>query len=779
MVRGSLRTTVVRTAGNGMLLPMMLIGAVLVALTLSCNPARRRASELEPPGVAERIKAWKDHLWLKDQSPFKDLQWRLVGPSFQGGRIESIACPDGYTSTIYVGVGAGNLWKSTNNGTTWQPIFDNESTFAIGSVAVARTDPRIVWVGTGEVLMARSSYAGTGVFKSVDGGQTWRNMGLRDSYHIARVLIDPVEPDVVYVAVIGHNYTFNRQRGLFKTVNGGKTWEKILYLSEQVGCVEVVMDPADRRTLYAVMWQRDRKAWNNTVKGPGSGVYKTTNAGRTWKRLGNGLPCGPDVGRIGLAVAPSNPKVVYAVVDNHAPRPDGKGRIAGEIYRSNDKGRTWKKVNRDHLQTKVDYSFCLVKVSPDDENQIYVLGTYLLRSNDGGRTYEKIQGKIINLQPHGSKVIHLDHHDLWIDPLNPDRLIAGTDGGLYMSYDRARTWLRLNNMPIAEVYAVTVDMAEPYNIYIGTQDNAALFGPSTHTHADGEPDPWRHVYLDPWGGGDSYFTWVDPADPETIYYEHQFGALRRKNMATGATKSIAPRGPKGGPALRKNWMTPFLISRHDPNTLYYGANILFKSVNKGDDWTAVSGDLTTNPGPDRQGNVPYGTITTISESPLEPGLLYVGTDDAKVQVTRDDGQTWTDVTGELPGKWVSRLRASMHELGTVYVSLTGYRDDDFSPYLYVSDDFGATWSSIASNLPAEPINVVAEDPRDGNILYVGTDLGVYVTLDRGRRWHSLCNNLPTTPVHDLVVHPRELDLVIGTHGRSVFVLDIESIGKAD
>jgi len=725
------------------------------------------------------MRSWQHHVKLKNESVFKDLRWRQAGPAFQGGRIESITCPAGYTSTIYVGVGSGNLWKSDNNGITWKPIFEDESTFAVGSVAVSESHPNIVWVGTGEVLMARSSYAGTGAFKSTDSGQTWQNMGFGDTYHIARVLIDPKDPDVVYVAAIGHNYSYNQQRGLFKTVDGGRTWKKILYVSEKVGCVEVVMDPQDNRTLYAVMWERDRKAWNNVEAGPGSGLYKSTDAGLNWELLNDGLPTGEHVGRIGIAIARSNPNVVYALVDNHAQGPKENRRIGGQVYRSDNKGRTWRKVNADPLPTRIGYDFCLIRVSPDNEDQIYVLGSYLLTSNDAGKSYERNQGRIINLRPHDSRVLHLDHHDMWIDPLNSDRLILGTDGGLYMSYDRGKTWLRINNMPIAEVYAVEVDMADPYNIYIGTQDNAAIYGPSDYVLTDTDPEPWKHIYLDRWGGGDSYFTLVDPADRNIVYYEHQFGDLRRKDLRDGSTRSIRPRVAKGEPPLRRNWMTPFVISHHNPFTLYYGAHKLFKSINRGDDWTCISPDLTTNPGPEKQGDVPYGTITTISESPLKPGLIYIGTDDGNVQITRDDGTSWTKINDGLVAKWVSRVVASEHEPGTVYVSLTGYREDDFEKYLYISKDFGETWEPIAGNLPCESINVIAEDHRDADILYVGTDLGVYTSLDRGKSWISLCNGLPTTPVHDLVVHPRENELVIGTHGRSVYILDVEKIKKPE
>lgn len=628
--------------------------------------------------------------------------------------------------------------------------------------------------------MARSSFAGTGVFKSTDAGKTWTNMGLHDSHHIPRVLIDPKDSDVVYVAALGHNYGYNEERGLFKTTDGGKTWQKVLYISEKVGIVEVVMDPADNQTLYAAAWERDRKAWNNVVTGSGSALYKSTDGGSSWKRLSNGLPAGEHVGRFGLAVSSLDPNVIYALVDNHAPRQEGRSRYRGEVYRSDDKGETWRRTHEGDVTTAIGYDFCLIRVSPDDTNEIYVLGNKLIRSRDGGKTYEPTGETIVHLLSHDIRVMHLDMHEMWIDPEKPDRLLLGNDGGLYCSYDRGTTWLHLNNLPIGEFYAISVDNAEPYNIYGGTQDDAALLGPSTHNLEDrlteyGVEDPWKHIYLDRWGGGDSYVTELDPTDPQTIYYEHQFGEFRRKNMETGETKSIKPVAAEGEPQLRRNWMTPYFISHYDPHTLYYGAHKVYKSLDRGDNWEEISPDLTTNPGPEKQGNVPFGTITSLSESLLKEGLIYAGTDNGNVQITRDDGQSWTLVRDGLPSKWASRVVASRHELGTVYVSLTGYREDDFERYLYMSIDFGKTWKSIAANLPSESINVVREDPQNKNILYVGTELGVYVSLNRGDNWHSLCNHLPTTPVHDLVIHPRENEMVIGTHGRSCFVLDVKPI----
>jgi photosystem II stability/assembly factor-like uncharacterized protein len=644
-------------------------------------------------------------------------------------------------------------------------------------VAVASSDPDIVWVGTGEVLMARSSYAGTGVFKSLDGGESWQHMGLAETHHIGQVVIHPTDPNTVFVAAIGHLYTFNEERGLFKTMDGGESWEKILYVDDRTGAIDLVMDPSDPNTLYATTWERSRKAWGHTASGEGSGIYKSTDGGESWQRLSNGFPTGPGVGRIGIDVAPSDPNVVYALLDNHSPDPDsdptesGSRRIGGEVYRSDDGGASWRKVNEDPIPA--GYDFCIIKVAPDDEDVVYVPGQRFWASEDGGRTYRQIQGTLVHLLPHGSPVLHLDQHELWINPEDGDHMLLGNDGGFHISYDRGESWLHVNNLPIGEFYAVHVDMEIPYNIYGGTQDDAALWGPSDHEVAWDVADPWQHVYLDRWGGGDSYFTYPDPTDPDVIYYEHQFGDLRRKDMVTDSAPRIRPLAEEGQEELRTNWMTPFFISRYDPRTLYYGANILFKSLDRGDSWTAISPDLTSQPA--SQGNVPFGTLTTLAESSLQEGLIYAGADDGFIHVTRDGGGSWTRIDDEIPDLWVSRVEASSHNLGTVYVSLTGYREDDFSTYLYASDDFGESWRSIASNLPGEPVNVVREDPVDPDILYIGTDLGVFVSLDRGTSWHSMSATLPTTPVHDLVIHPRDGEIVVGTHGRSVWVAELELV----
>ena len=730
-----------------------------------------------------RREAWARHQQMERESPVATMPWRALGPRLQGGRIETVAVAPGRSSTIYAGAGSGGVWKSVNNGTTWTSIFDAEATTSIGSIAVAPSDPNVVWVGTGEVLMARSSYAGFGVYKSVDAGATWTNMGLLDSHHIAQVRIHPKDSSRVWVAAIGHLYSDSEERGVFRTSDGGRTWQRTLYVNERTGAIDLALDPSNPDVVYASMWDRSRKAWGHTPNGPGSAAYKSTDGGATWTRLGNGLPSGANVGRIGLAIARSDPRVVYALVDNYGPPTmppaGGRGRggaqapdrIGGEVYRSDDAGRSWRKVNTEPVATGWD--FCLIQVAPDREDVVYLPNNRFLVSDNGGRTYRQIQGTLVHLLPHGSPVLHLDQHDLWINPENGDHMLLGNDGGLHLSYDRGASWLHLNNLPIGEFYAVSVDMDTPYNIYGGTQDNAALVGTSTQTIADDRGDEWTHVYLDQWGGGDSYFTYRDPSDKDVYYYEHQFGELRRKRMSTGRIEAIAPKAPSGQPAYRTNWMTPFFFSAHDPRTMYYAAERLFRSPDRGNSWTAVSPDLTS--APPVQGNVPWGTLTTVSESPLRADLLYSGADDGRLHVTRDGGATWTRIGEQLPERWITRVVASRHHEATVYVSLTGYRFNEFTPYLYISRDYGQTWASLAGNLPAEPINVVGEDPQDARVLYLGTDSGVYASVDRGRTWMSLSAGLPTIPVHDLVVHPRVSELVIATHGRSIYVADISVV----
>lgn len=663
-------------------------------------------------------------------------------------------------------------------------------------------------------------------------------MKLSHTHHIGRIVIHPKDPDIVYVAAIGHLYTRNEERGLYKTEDGGKTWDKILYINDDTGVIDVVMDPSDSDTLYAAAWQRSRKAWNFVESGSGSGIYKTTDGGKTWKKLTNGFPAGKYVGRIGLDISVSNPKVIYALLDNQAPRPKKKtekeredvssgvsikdlekmtteeflkldvgkiqlflrennappqvtaeiviemvkGRkltpqmiaqtladanrrlfetniVGPEVYKSVDSGKSWKKVNKDYIDrfyNTYGYYFGQIRVDPKEEDKVYILGVPLMVSENGGETFKSI----------GGRGVHADHHALWIDPDNTNHLIDGNDGGLNFSYDGGKNWQKINNMPLGQFYTVTYDMEEPYNIYGGLQDNGVYYGP--HTWRSELSEPWKMIL-----GGDGAYVQVDPLETDIVYTEFQFGNVYRINKKEGTQKSIKPKTEFGEPPLRFNWQTPILISPHNRFIIYLGANKLFKSLDRGNHWEQISPDLTTNP---EQGDVPYGCIVTISESSNTPGLIYVGTDDGNVWVTKNGGVSWEKINRGLPPrKWISRIEASRFDEGIVYVSLNGYRDDDFDKYLYKSEDYGKTWISIASDLPCGPINVVREDPKNKNILYVGTDLGVYISLDGGKSWSTLGSDLPTVYVHDLVIHPRDDDIIIGTHGRSVYVLDAEMI----
>ncbi|CAN5535248.1 hypothetical protein BH10ACI2_BH10ACI2_10290 [soil metagenome] len=750
-----------------------LFGPYFLALSLAALLTSSSIAQTSP---------WQSHQRLLDESVFRAVHWQPLGPSIQGARIEAIAVPSPGSSTMYVGPGAGNVWKTQNNGMTWQPIFEHESSFAIGDIAVAPSNPDIVWVGTGEVQPRHSgpAYAGTGVFKSVNGGRSWTNMGLPDSQHIGKIVIDPKNPDVVYVAAMGSFWTANQERGVFRTKDGGRTWTKALFVSDHTGVIDLAMDPSDPKTLYAAAWQ--------LTSGPESGLYRTTDGGTTWKKLSNGLPVGP-IGRAGIDIAASNPRVIYTFLDNWAPGPAGnKDRtiVGGEVYRSADRGETWQRANTDDLYQIFGiygWKFCDIRVSPDNENEIYILGNRAMHSTDGGRTYKRIGETIRRVNNTEGTGMHLDHHELWIDPANPSRLILGNDGGVFTSYDKGNTWLHLNNLPIGQFYFVSVDMQDPYTIFGGTQDDGALYARSDY-RPDDEPaanDGWRHVWLDKWTGGDAFVTLPDPTDPRWVYYEHQNGDMRRINLAAGnpfsggpATESIRAQAPKGDAPWRFGWYTPFIISRHDPRTLYAGGNFVVKSNNRGSQWRAISSDLSDPAGGDRA-VVPYGTITMLAESRFAPGILYAGTEGGKVFVTRDDGKKWKQINSGLPKKWVSRVIASDYDPATVYVAMNGFREDDNSSYLFRSTDFGATWKSIAGNLPSESINVIREDPQNAKLLYVGTDAGVYVSLDRGAIWQSLCADLPTTPVQDLVIHPRENELIIATHGHSMFFLDVSPL----
>ena len=720
--------------------------------------------------------------------------YRNIGPFRMEARIADIAVPASpakdHLYTFYVAPWIGGLWKTTNNGTTFEPLFDAQTTQSIGDVTIAPSNPNIVWVGTGDGFTSRSSYAGDGVYKSTDAGRTWKNMGLHDSQHIARIVIHPTDPNTVYVAVMGHLYSTNPERGVFKTTNGGETWEKVLYVDEKIGVVDLVMNTKDPSTLYAAAYDKTRLPWQMVNGGPGSGVYKTTDGGRTWTRLAGGLPTGR-IGRIGLDIYPKNPDVLYAVIENANPRAGGVGRsvagvsapaparpgvtatIGGEIYRTENGGQSWVKTNPDdvNVSPKGPYYFSQIRVDPNNDQKIYVTSENLEGSTDGGRTW------LGRLFPR----MFGDVRTLWIDPENSDRMILGSDGGIAITYDGGRTSDHYANIPLGSAYTVSVDMEDPYNVYTGLQDHENWRGPSNGPMGRIANDDWAAV-----GDGDGMATVPDPADSRWLYTTREYGGHERLDQKLGYRKNIQPQAAPGAPPYRFLWETPVAISPHNSQTIYAGAQMLLRSSDRGDHWTEISPDLSTNDAakilPESEGGVPGGipwfAISSISESPITAGLIWAGTSDGNVQVTRDNGATWTNVTAKIAARgaradaYVSRVQASSHAAGRAFVAKHGYKFDDFHPYLYRTDDFGATWTSIAGNLPDQPINVVAEDRKNPHLLFVGNDTGVFVSIDDGARWVKMNNNMPNVPVHDLVVHPRENDLVLGSYGRGIWITNI-------
>lgn len=720
--------------------------------------------------------------------------YRNLGPFRAGAWISDIAVPDGpplaHLYTFYVAARSGGVWKTTNNGTTFEPIFDNQNVASIGAIAVAPSDANIVWVGTGDASSARSAYWGDGVYKSTDGGKTWQHLGLTDTHHIARIVIHPTNPDMVYVAAMGHLFTPNEERGVFRTTDGGRTWQKVLYVNDRTGAVDLVINRRDPTTLYAATYECLRYPWRLHDGGHGSGIYKTTDGGTTWHRLDGGLPKGT-IGRIGLDIFQKNPEILYAIVDNRNPRPatdderrqaEQRGQssvtplVGGEIYRTDDGGRTWRKMNspRDDVSRKTGYAFNQIRIDPANPDRIFITGATLARSDDGGRTWVGLSGGPQQDRPF--RRAFGDFRTLWIDPQNPLRMIAGSDGGVFISYDGGRTCDHLANLPLGEVYATGVDMEDPYNIYAGLQDHESWKGPSNGWSGSVGIEDWVTV-----GVGDGMYNQVDPTDSRWLYNNQEFGRLARVDQKLRQRKIIEPTRPADRPRLRWNWTSPIHLSPHNPQIIYTGAQVLFRSRDRGEHWEEISPDLTTNdPGKISEpgAGIQFCTITTIAESPVVPGVIWVGTDDGKVWVTRDGGATWNDVTSAIAraggpeDAWVSRVIASRFDAATAYVAKSRRRQDDFRPFLFKTTDFGATWTPIMGNLPERPINVVFEDDKNRNLLFVGNDMGVYVTLDGGRRWMALKGNMPTVPVHDLLVHPREGDLVVGTYGRGIWVTDI-------
>jgi len=708
-------------------------------------------------------KAKKEAEPLLAESMLEGLQWRCIGPANMGGRIDDFAVVESNPKIIYAGTASGGVWKTTNNGVTWAPIFDDQITSTIGDVAVAPSNPGIIWVGSGEANNRQSSSWGDGVYKSTDGGRTWKNMGLRDTHHVGRIVIHPTNPDIVYVAALGHLWGPNKERGLFRTMDGGKTWTNSKFIDENTGFVDVALDHENPNVLYAAAYQRRRRGWGFNGGGPGSGLYRTTDGGETWVGLTDGLPSG-NTGRIGIDIYRSSPNVVYAIIEHKE----------GGVFRSEDKGFTWKKMS-DTNPRPMYYS--QIRIDPNNDQRIWVLGASMYVSEDGGKSFSTsyVSG------------VHGDHHAMWINPSDSNHMVLGSDGGIYFSYDRGKTWDFINTLPLGQFYEVGFDFRNPYYVYGGLQDNGTWGGPSSTLYRLGvSNEDWVRI-----GGGDGFYAQVDPQDDNTIYAESQTGNLFRFDVRTGESKPIRPEPNDEKERYRFNWNCPILISPHDSKTIYYGGNRLFKSKDRGETWEA-SIDLTTQQDreklplmgvlPDRDtlsrhdGIAYYGDITTISESPLKEGLLYAGTDDGNLQVSRDGGKTWKNVINNvtrLPKYiYVTRVVASRFKEGTAYATFDGHRNDDFKAYVFMTVDYGESWTNISNNLPQGGIvNVIREHHRNPNLLFVGTERGAYFSIDRGKKWVKFKSNLPTVPVDDIAIHSRENDLIFGTHGRSVWILD--------
>jgi photosystem II stability/assembly factor-like uncharacterized protein len=782
--------------------------SLLVALGGLTLPAQAPAPPQAPAQADAEFtrKAYDTYRSLLQTSPYRGLAWQYLGPTNISGRATDIAVADAGTARrIYAAYATSGVWKSDDDGASWQAVFEHQPSTSIGDLAVAPSNPDIVWVGTGESNLFRASMPGVGVFKSTDGALTFHHSGLTDTQTIARIIVHPDNPDIVYVAAGGHGWTDNETRGVFKTADGGKSWSKVLYRSPRTGAIDLAMDPSDPNTLYAAMWQRVRRKWSDPRVEPGygeSGIFKTTDAGRTWSDASLGLPPPQFRGRIGLDVSRSNPNVLYAFVDNYEEgrpprenerdaysRPIVESRIkAAEVYRTDDKGRTWRKVSAsDDFMTNhsgtYGWVFGQIRVDPGNENTIYTLGLNLNVSRDGGKSFTVLRG------------MHGDHHGLWIDPKNPGLLYNANDGGFYKSADAGKSWRFAVSAGGSQFYNVALDTSSPVWAYGSIQDVGSRRGQVDIARGR---DRIPAVEWSDAPGGEGSHQAIDPQNPNIVYSHSFYGNFTREDLALshapqpagqqagrgrgdrqGITR-IRPTQEPGGPELRAQWMAPILVSPHDSATIYAGYQYVLRSIARGDAWQMISKDLSANDPAQMllrsSSAIPYQTVVALAESPRTKGLIYAGTDDGHLHVTRDGGSTWAELTGALPTrKWISRVVPSQHDEGTVYVTQRGREDDDFGVYAYRSTDFGKTFTSIAGNIPSGSVNVIREDPTTASRLFAGTDFGAFVSADGGKQWRVLGGNLPSVQVSDLQYQPRDRVIVISTYGRGMWAMDAEGI----
>ena len=776
----------------------------------------------------------------QENSIVKNVPFTNIGPTIMSGRVVDLDVNPNNTVEFYVAYASGGLWYTNNNGTSFTCVSDTAPTQNMGDIAVD-WNKGTIWIGTGESNSSRSSYPGIGVLKSDDKGKSWTNVGLEDSHHVGRIVINPNNPDDVTIGVIGHLYTPNEERGIFKTTDGGKTWNKVLFINNQTGVIDISVSPTNPSIMYAASWERERKAWDFDGDGNGSGIYKSTDGGNTWNLMtteGKGFPTGTGVGRIGLATY--NDDIIYALLDNQFRRPvenrrggnqglqkddfktmskdellrlddkklnaylrsnrferkhtaqsvkkgirDGKVQpndlalylenanaalfdspvIGAEVYKSTDGGQSWSKTHEGYLDgmySSYGYYFGIMAVHTSNQNKIYIGGVPLLKSDDGGKNFSYI----------GKENVHSDHQAIWVNPNVEGHVINGNDGGVNITYDDGENWTKNNSPSVGQFYYINVDHEKPYNVYGGLQDNGVWVGPSTYQASKSWEGRGKYPY-ESIGGGDGMQVQIDNRNSNIVYAGSQFGFYYRLNRETGERLSINPKHELGDSPYRYNWQTPILLSPHNQDILYMGANKLLRSMDQGETFDVISGDLTTG---GKKGNVPYGTLTTISESAFQFGMIYVGSDDGYINLTSDGGSSWKRISNSLPqGLWVSRVIASQHKKERVYATLNGYRNDDFKVYAYVSEDMGATWKSITNGISDSPVNVIKEDTKDENILYLGTDNAVYVSFNKGTNWQAFSKGLSNAAVHDLVVQPEANDLVVGTHGRSIYRADISAL----
>ena len=805
-------------------------------------------AQIKATSAQERLKTIDQRKQLLSRSTLNETSFRNIGPSIMSGRVVDIEVNPQDPTEFYVAYASGGLWHTQNNGQSFSPIFDSVDVLTIGDIAV-NWQNRHIWVGTGEVNSSRSTYAGLGVYRSANNGKSWEYLGLPESHHIGKIQLSAKDPNTAWVAVLGHLYSESKERGVYKTTDAGKTWNLTLASDANTGAIDLDMDPSNEQVLYAAMWYRTRTASNFEESGKTSGIFKSTDGGDHWTLVStptSGFPSGDGVGRIGLAVYPKNPSIVYAIVDNNFQQPDTamqkaadtsryvlrdfkaltvdqflalddkklnaflksprngiptkynaenikkevkSGKLApnciwdylydantalfetpiygAQVYRSDNAGVSWVKthVKPIELYSTYGYYFGKVFVSPSNPDKIAITGVGVLLSTDGGKTFTSI----------GKENVHADHHFVWMNGARDSHMIIGNDGGCNITYDNGAHWFKANTPAVGQFYNIAIDMAKPYNVYGGLQDNGTWFGSSAtkenYDWYDGGHNPYTMI-----GGGDGMQVQVDWRDNKTVYSGSQFGFYSRQNLVTKERKAVRPMRDLGEPAVRYNWQSPILLSRHNQDVFYFGSNKFHRSMSKGDSLVTLSTDLTTNPA---QGDVPFGTTTTISESPIRFGLIYVGTDDGNVQVSKDGGNSFTLISQKLPkGLYVSRVIASKYNVARVYVTLNGYRNDHFNAYVYQSDDYGTTWKQIMKDLPSEPVNVIKEDAVAEQVLYVGTDGGLYVSLDGGNSSMAWTKGLPASvPVHDLEIHPRDNEIILGTHGRSLYVGKLDALRK--